>query len=231
MKKLIILTITLFTVFSLAACTQVSVTCGEGTIIKDGKCVAPDVVDNPEDPTDPVDPGDNNSVSCDSITGEVFYEANFSNLESVLVDNEPGNLHNANNFVVWGQTDNGTVLSETSVQSGSLVLNNLAGDQLDSYYNSGLGYQFFDFITDTTYTVCTELEGPSGQTVTSEIGIYYGYGTKDEVLLTGDKQVVIQDFMPTLSTNNDHGQYVIFIGNVSGEVKIHSIKIVQNNNN
>lgn len=219
MKKIFLLVFTALFILALSACTTQSVTCGEGTVIKDGKCVAPDY----QEPNDNMD-----TTNCDSLTGEVFYEANFEDLASKLVDNEPGSLHTQNNFVVWGQSTDNTLVHHASVDNGVLIIDELIGTQLDPYYNSGLGYQFFEFETDKTYTVCTVVEGPNGQSMTSELGIYYGYGSKDEFLLTGEKQAIIQDFMPTLTTNTDRGQYVLFIGNVSGTVKVHSIKIVVN---
>jgi hypothetical protein len=221
MKKILSITLLLFTLFILTGCTTTTVTCGEGTIIKDGKCVAPDVTVDTKDQNDDV-------VSCDSVQGSLFYEANFENISSQLVDNEIGREHNASNFVVWGKNEAGQLLDTTSVSNGTLIVSDLDGTQLDPYYDTGLGYQYFDFETDTTYTVCAIVSGPSGQTLTSEIGIYYGHGTKDDVLLTGNPQLIIQDFRPTLSTNSDFGQFVIFTGRITGELRVSYIKIVYN---
>ena len=96
------------------------------------------------------------------------------------------------------------------------------------YYDTGLGYQNFNFETDKSYSVCSIVEGPEGEKITSELGIYYGHGTKDQVELSGEKQLILQDFKPTLSTNVDRGQYVIFTGNVAGNFKVHTIKITVN---
>ena len=190
-----------------------------GTIIKDGKCTAPDPDDNSNG---------NNFLNCDSIEGTIFYEANFNQLQSVFVDNEAGNTHNANNFVIWGKIGGVPVLNNVEVENGSLVIRGLEGSQLDPYYDTGLGYQFFNFETDFTYTVCTIIEGPSGQYLTSELGIYYGNGVRDDVLMNGEKQVIVQSFKPTLTTNVDFGQYVLFTGNIAGKFTVYSIKIIIN---
>lgn len=225
MRKLTMI-LTLFTlVFVLTSCAQATVVCGEGTVIKDGQCVAPTTDDNTDTPTDNETPVD---VNCDSITGEIFYEANFTDLQNSFVTNEPGDLHDQSNFVIWGQGNDVFLANQATVENGSLVVNGLSGTQLDQFHNTGLGYQYFAYENDHTYTVCAVVEGPTGQSLYSEIGIYYGFGTKDEVVLEGTPQVIIQDFRPTLTTNTDRGQYVIFMGNITGELKIHSIKIVQN---
>jgi len=229
------------------------VTCGEGTSLVDGLCVADDtpitcdegstlvgdecVLDeeplvcdegyHEEDGACVLD--EEPALTCDSVVGEVFYEADFTALSSTLVDNEPGREHTANNFVVWGQSEATTLLEQTSVVDGSLVIQGLIGTQFEQYYDSGLGYQYFNFENDVNYTVCTIVEGATGQSMTSELGIYYGYGTKDEFSLTGEPQLIVQDFRPTLTTNTDRGQYVLFTGNISGELTVHYIKIVKNN--
>lgn len=219
MKKIITLTLLLTLTIVLSSCSQAEITCGEGTIIKDGKCVAPDVVDDKEDVQE---------VSCDDMTGEIFYEADFDSLQSSFVDNEPGNLHNENNFVIWGKAELVQLVDNASVLDGVLNIDGLKGSQLDYYYDTGLGYQFFQFETDKTYSVCSIIEGTTGEKITSELGIYYGHGTKDQLTLTGDRQLILQDFRPTTTTNDNRGQYVIFTGNVEGELKIHQIKIVEN---
>ena len=224
MKKILFMSLLLIATITLSACSPQVVTCGEGTVIQDGKCVAPNVDDTP-------DPSDNNgTVSCDTVVGDVFYEVDFTALQSNFVDNEVGSEHNQNNFVIWGKADTVQLVDNASVSNGVLTIEGLLGDQVTPYYDTGLGYQFFDFVTDTTYTVCAIVEGPTGQTVTSELGIYYGHGTRDQVSLTGEPQLIIQDFKPTLTTNTDRGQYVIFTGTVEGDFKVHSIKIVANNN-
>lgn len=220
MKKLLILLSVLLITSTLTACTQQSVVCGEGTVIRDGKCVAADAP-IPNDDEDP-------ALSCDILQGDVFYEANFEALRFSFVDNELGNPHTPTNFVIWGQSETGPLVNDVSVDDGVLSIVGLQGDQLDPYHDSGLGYQFFEFETDVTYSVCAIIEGPSGQYATAELGIYYGYGSKDDFELKGEPQMIIQDFKPTLTTNTDYGQFVIFLGNVTGEVKIHYIKIVEN---
>lgn len=223
MKKSIIGALIVLMVSVLSSCQTEQITCGEGTIIQDGKCVAPTKVDDqtkqPDDQTDL-------ELSCDDLSGNVMYHPNFDTLQSNFVDNESNNPHNASNFVIWGQNDNGPILGDVVVNDNVLSLQNLTGTQLNHYYDSGLGYQYFQYETDTTYQVCVILKGPAGNTVTSELGIYYGHGTRDNVLLTGSEQKIIQDFKPTQSTNVDRGQYVLFVGNVTGELEIHEIKIV-----
>jgi len=243
MKKITYILMAFILIFTLSACTQTEVTCGVGTVIQDGKCVAPDKEIIEDDDvltcsegfslneakddcvltiTDLVD------LDCSIFTGTVFYEVDFTALAGNLVDNEAGNLHTADNFVIWGKTGNVSLLNNTSVVDGELIIEGLDGDQLDQYYNTGLGYQFFNFENDKTYTVCAVVKGPSGQKMTSEIGIYYGHGTKDDFDLTGDEQLIIQDFKPTLSTNNDYGQYVLFTGKITGDIMIKYIKIIEN---
>jgi hypothetical protein len=217
MKKAFSILIFILSVFFLTGCSVEAVTCGPGTIIKDGKCTAPDPDDNSNG---------NTLLNCDSIEGTIFYEANFNQLQSVFVDNEAGNTHNANNFVIWGKISGVPVLNNVEVENGSLVISGLEGSQLDPYYDTGLGYQFFNFETDVTYTVCTIIEGPSGQYLTSELGIYYGNGVRDDVLMNGEKQVIVQSFKPTLTTNVDFGQYVLFTGNIAGKFTVYSIKII-----
>lgn len=221
MKKLLILLSVLMITSTLTACTQQSVVCGEGTIIRDGKCVAADA------PL-PNDNNDDNTLNCDMLQGDLFYEADFEALRFSFVDNEPGNPHTATNFVIWGQSEDGPLVNGATVDDGVLSIVGLQGTQLDQYHDSGLGYQFFDFETDVTYSVCAIIEGPSGYYATAELGIYYGYGSKDDFQLTGEPQMIIQDFKPTLTTNTDYGQFVLFLGNVTGEVKVHYIKIVEN---
>ena len=223
MKKVSLVFLALFAVFALSACTTQAVTCGEGTIIKDGKCVAANIDDDTSDPTND---NNNGALNCDDLTGTVFYEVDFANLENSFVNNEVGNEHTANNFVIWGETETGYVIDNASVVDGSLVIENIDGDQFNRYYDYGLGFQFLNFASDVNYTVCAIIEGPTGQTMTSEIGIYYGFGTKDTIDLTGDQQLILQDFRASDTTNTDRGQYVLFIGNVSGSIKVHMIKIV-----
>lgn len=224
MRKVVTVLAVIMFVAVLSACSPTAVTCGEGTIIQDGQCVAPTVKQDENDPSTPND----SVVSCDDVTGELFYEVDFTALQSNFVDNEVGNEHTQSNFVIWGKADTIQLVELAFVQNGTLVIEGMLGDQLKPYYDTGLGYQFFDFETDVTYTVCSIIEGPDGQYATSELGIYYGHGTRDQVELTGNEQLVIQDFKPTLTTNVDRGQYVLFTGNIEGDFKVHYIKIVQN---
>lgn len=219
MKKLLSILSVLMVISVLTACDTQTVVCGEGTVIQDGKCVAAGNVQ---------DPGNDDALSCDLLQGDLFWEADFNALKNVFVSNEPGDPHTANNFVIWGQSDSGLLLDDVTVSSGVLSINGLQGTQLDFYHDSGLGYQFFNFETDVTYSVCAIIEGPSGQYMTAELGIYYGNGSKDDFQLIGEPQMIIQDFKPTLTTNNDYGQFVLFLGNITGQVKIHYIKIVEN---
>lgn len=231
MKKITFLLLTVLATLTLVGCTNTIIQCGEGTVIQDGQCVAANIDDNddetPIDDNDDETPADN-EVNCDSITGTLFYQVDFPSLVSSLVDNEVGNEHTADNFVIWGKTETGQNVDNASIEDGTLVVRDIEGDQLKNYYDSGLGYQFFNFESDTNYTVCAVVEGPTGQTMKSEFGIYYGFGTKDDVDLTGEKQLIVQDFRASNSTNTDRGQYVLFVGNVTGDVIVHSIKIVIN---
>lgn len=219
MRKLLTILSLLMVMSTLTSCQTQSVVCGEGTVIQDGKCVAGDYIDNP---------GNTETLSCDILQGDLFWEADFNALKNVFVSNEPGDPHTSNTFVIWGQSETGLLKDDATVSSGVLTVHGLEGTQLDYYHDSGLGYQFFDFETDVTYSVCAIVEGPSGQYMTAELGIYYGYGQKDDFQLNGQPQMVIQDFRPTLTTNNDYGQFVLFLGNITGDVKVHYIKIVEN---
>ena len=218
MKKILLLTTFTVLLIALSACTQSVITCGEGTVIKDGQCVAPNQIDDETENTE-------NELNCDSVEGDIFYQADFETLKNVFVDNEAANPHTKDNFVIWGKNESNQLVDEASVQSGVLTISNLTGTQLKPYYDTGLGYQYFNFDTDTSYTVCAIIEGPANESITSEIGIFYGHGTKDEFQLTGEPQLVIQTFKPTLTTNVDFGQYVLFLGRITGEVKVHSILI------
>ena len=215
-RKRVGLFVLLFLTVVLSGCTTQSVTCGEGTIIREGKCVAPDTLEDPKD--DPVD-----DVSCDDITGDIVYQSNFTS--TTFVDNEIGNAHTANNFVIWGQSTDSTLLSLSTVTQSALHISGLIGTQLNPFHESGLGYQFFQFDTDKTYTVCTIVEGTEGQSIYSELGIFYGHGTRDQVELTGNQQIIIQDFRPSLTTNTDYGQYVLFFGTMTGELIVHNITV------
>ena len=86
-RKLLLIVIVLVT-FGMTACENTSITCGEGTIIQDGQCVAPDAKDDNQDPQN-----NTSEASCDDLTGNVFYEADFSTLANKLVDNEDSNPH------------------------------------------------------------------------------------------------------------------------------------------
>lgn len=213
MRKILLLILSISVTLGLVACDDSQILCGAGTMIKDGQCVAAEI----EDDTITQDPVE---VSCDSITGEIFYEVDFNTI--TFVDNESGNSHTASNFVVWGGA-----LETTSVSLNALVIDDLQGTYSDAWHEVGLGYQFFNFENDVTYTVCAIIQGTDGEKVTSELGIYYGHGQKDDVELTGEKQMIVQEYTPFSTTNTANGQYIIFLGNLTGEFVVHSIKIIQ----
>lgn len=226
MKKIIYVCSILFIVTILSGCDTQTATCGVGTLIQNGQCVADPDYNLNNNQTPPT--GD---VSCDSVQGDVFYEIDFDTLDGNIVSNESGQTHNSTNFVIWGKDEGDIPFASYAIVDNELTIPNLDGDQLDQWHQYGLGYQFFNFVTGNTYTVCAIVEGTQGQEITSELGIYYGHGTKDEIILTGEQQLIVQDYTALAATNNDYGQYVMFFGNMTGELIIHKIKIIETINN